>query len=60
MDRVNQRRSHAYPDCRRSMYFDNPCRLPIDSQDFSIIQTLLPLVVPAMASSRPLTPNLDY
>jgi hypothetical protein len=28
--------------------------LAIDSQKFSIIQTLLPIVVPAMASSRPL------
>jgi hypothetical protein len=27
---------------------------PIDGQKFSIIQTLLPLVIPAMASSRPL------
>jgi hypothetical protein len=28
-------------------------RLPIDSQKFSIIQTLLSLVIPAMAMSRP-------
>jgi hypothetical protein len=54
MDRVNQRGSHTYQDCRRSMHFDIPRRLAIDSQKFSIIQTLLPLVVPAMDSSRPL------
>ena len=33
--------------------FDIPRRLPIDCQKFSIIQTLLPLVLPAMAISRP-------
>jgi hypothetical protein len=35
------------------MHFAISRRLPIDSQKFSIIQTLLPLVIPAMASSRP-------